>query len=115
MTTLDSHPRDHDHEAAHITRIVPKTLYSTITQYTPSQVIVEHFPTKAARTGDLLARASQFFNDPDCVPEIVRADEQRLAALVSTLLMPAVITLVEARFNDTDDTYRPTGSRLPVR
>ncbi|MDL5199589.1 hypothetical protein [Streptomyces sp. ALI-76-A] len=43
------------------------------------------------------------------------ADEQRLAALVATLLMPATVTLTESVLDENEGVYRPDSSVLPIR
>lgn len=93
----------------------PKTLYSVITKYGPGQTVAEHFPDPVSRTASLIERAEHFFTVPGHIPEIVLADEQRLAALVATLLMPATVTLTEAVLDEGEGVYRPDSSVLPIR
>ena len=92
----------------------PAVLYSVVTEYGPGQIVVEHFPDRQARTASLIDRAEQFFTKPDAIPELIRTDEQRLAALVSTVLMPATITLAEANRNE-EGAYLPSDRALSVR
>lgn len=99
----------------HKTPAKSQSLYSVITQYGPSQTIAEHFPSRAARRESLLQRAEQFFDSPEDIPEVVLADDQRLAALISALLMPAAVILTETTLDPDDGIYKPSGRPLPIR
>jgi hypothetical protein len=92
----------------------PQVLYSVITEYGPGQTIAEHFPNRESRTTSLVGRAEQFFAAPGQIPDLVLSDEQRLAALVATFLMPAAIALTESVLNEADGVYRPSGSTSPL-
>lgn len=92
-----------------------KTLYLVITEYGPGETIAERFPDPASHTASLIERAEHFFTAPGRIPEIVLADEQRLAALVATLLMPATVTLTESVLNEDEGVYRPDNCVLPIR
>ncbi|MFD4949950.1 hypothetical protein ACFWNT_47680 [Streptomyces sp. NPDC058409] len=93
----------------------PRTLYSVITEYGPGQTVAEHFPDRGSRADSLIERAEHFFASPGHIPAIVLSDEQRLAALVATFLMPATVTLSESVLDETEGVYRPDSSVLPVR
>ncbi|MFJ2420199.1 hypothetical protein [Streptomyces brevispora] len=93
----------------------PKTLYSVITKYEPGQAVAEHFPDRMARTASLIKRAEHSLTSPGHIPMTVLADEQRLAALVATLLMPATVTLTRSTLNENEGVYRPESSVLPIR
>ncbi|MFB6724916.1 hypothetical protein ACFCV3_32365 [Kribbella sp. NPDC056345] len=92
----------------------PQVLYSVITVYGPGQTIAEHFPSRESRTASLVDRAEHFFATPGQIPDLVLADEQRLAALVATFLMPATIALTESVLGKADGVYRPTGIASPL-
>ncbi|MGC4939371.1 hypothetical protein [Kribbella sp. DT2] len=93
----------------------PQMLFSVITEYGPGQTIAEHFPDRESRTASLADRAEQFFAAPGQIPDLVLSDEQRLAALVATFLMPATIALTESALDETDGVYRPTEIPTPLR
>jgi hypothetical protein len=93
----------------------PQMLFSVITEYGPGQTIAEHFPDRESRTASLADRAEQFFAAPGQVPDLVLSDEQRLAALVATFLMPATIALTESALDEADGVYRPTEIPTPLR
>ncbi|PUB32497.1 hypothetical protein C8K30_1011023 [Promicromonospora sp. AC04] len=93
----------------------PRTLYSVITEYGPGQMVAEHFADRAGRTTSLIERAQQFFAAPGHIPDSVLDDEQRLAALVATFLMPATVCLTESVLDEDHGTYRPAGQSLPIR
>ncbi|MFE4334059.1 hypothetical protein ACFRQM_32995 [Streptomyces sp. NPDC056831] len=93
----------------------PRTLYSVITEYGPGQTAAEHFPDRGSRAASLIERVEHFFASPGHIPAIVLSDEQRLAALVATFLMPATVTLTESVLDETEGVYRPDSSVLPVR
>ncbi|MFC9756707.1 hypothetical protein [Streptomyces sp. NPDC056921] len=81
----------------------PQTLYSVITDYGPGQTVAEHFTDRGSRTASLIERAEHFFASPGHIPAVVRSDEQRLAALIATFLMPATVTLTESVLDETKD------------
>ncbi|WP_181273652.1 hypothetical protein [Brevibacterium oceani] len=89
-------------------------LYSVITDYGQGQMIAEHFATREQRRQELVARAEQFFDAPGNLPEQVLTDDQRLAALVATFLMPATVSLTEAAFDPAEGSFRPAGHPLPI-
>lgn len=95
----------------------PETLYSVVSDYGCGPVIAEHFANRAARQRSLVERADQFFDAPGRIPERVLADDARLAALLSALLMPATVSLTEAALDHADEEplYRPSGTPLPIR
>ncbi|WP_326742873.1 MULTISPECIES: hypothetical protein [unclassified Streptomyces] len=93
----------------------PRTLYSVITEYGPGQTVAEHFTDRESRTASLIERAEHFFASPGNIPAVVLSDEQRLAALVATLLMPATVTLTESVLDETEGVYRPDNSVPQVR
>ncbi|MFG3403766.1 hypothetical protein [Streptomyces sp. NPDC048142] len=93
----------------------PKTLYSVITEYGPGQTVAERFPDRMARTASRIERAEHFFTSPGHIPKIVLADEQRLVALVATLLMPATVTLTKSMLNEDEGVYRPDSSVFSIR
>ncbi|WP_424863069.1 hypothetical protein [Streptomyces sp. MMS24-I29] len=84
----------------------PAVLYSVTTEYGPDQSVAEHFPDRESRTASLIERAEHFFAAPGHIPAIVLSDEQRLAALVTTFLMPATVTLGESVLDETTGIYR---------
>lgn len=90
----------------------PRVLFSVITEYGPGQTVAEHFPDRESRSASLIERAEHFFAAPGHIPGFVLSDEQRLAALVATFLMPATVTLTEAALDEADGVYRPTGFPL---
>lgn len=92
----------------------PAVLYSVITQYGPGQTVAEHFPTRQARRTSLIERAETFFDAPGHIPERVLSDDQRLAALVATFLMPASVVLTESALDDANNVYKPSGRPLPI-
>lgn len=92
----------------------PAVLYSVITQYGPGQTVAEHFPTGQARRTSLIERAETFFDAPGHIPERVLSDDQRLAALVATFLMPATVVLTESALDDANNVYKPSGRPLPI-
>lgn len=92
----------------------PAVLYSVVTQYGPGQNVAEHFPTRQARRASLIERAESFFDAPGHIPERVLSDDQRLAALVATFLMPATVILTESALDDADNVYKPSGRPLPI-
>lgn len=81
----------------------------------PGETLAEHFPDPASHTASLIERAEHFFTAPGRHPEIVLADEQRRAALVATLLVPATVTLSESVLNEDEGVYCPDSSVLPIR
>jgi hypothetical protein len=93
----------------------PQVLFSVITEYGPGQTIAEHFPDRDSRTASLVDRAEQFFAAPGQIPDLVLSNEQRLAALVATFLMPATIALTESTLDEADGVYRPTEIPTPLR
>ncbi|WP_020385292.1 hypothetical protein [Kribbella catacumbae] len=93
---------------------LPQVLYSVITVYGPGQMIAEHFPNRHSRTASLVDRAEHFFASPGQIPDLVLCDEQRLAALVATFLMPATIALTESVLDEAHGVYRPTGIASPL-
>lgn len=95
----------------------PETLFSVVTDYGSGQVIAEHFPTRAARQRSLVERADQCFDAPGRIPERILADDSRLAALLSALLMPASVSLTESSLDESDEgpLYRPSGAPLSIR
>lgn len=92
----------------------PAVLYSVITQYGPGQTVAEHFPTRQARRASLIERGETFFDAPGHIPERVLSDDQRLAALVATFLMPATVVLTESALDDANNVYKPSGRPLPI-
>lgn len=92
----------------------PRTLYSVFTEYGPGQTSAEHFADRRSRTASLIERAEHFFASPDHIPAVVLSDEQRLAALVATFLMPATVTLTESDLDETENVYRSVSSGPPV-
>ncbi|MFD2794641.1 hypothetical protein ACFS27_13875 [Promicromonospora vindobonensis] len=92
----------------------PRVLYSVVTEYGRGQVVAEHFPDRVARTASLVERAEQFFGATGVIPSSVLCDEQRLAALVATFLMPATVTLTESALDERDGAYRPASGSLPI-
>ncbi|MCX5103451.1 hypothetical protein [Streptomyces sp. NBC_00439] len=92
----------------------PRMLYSVLTEYRPGQTVAEHFTDRGSRTASLIERAEHFFASPGNIPAVVLSDEQRLAALVATLLMPATVTLTESVLDETENVYRSASSGPPV-
>ncbi len=93
----------------------PQMLFSVITDYGPGQTIAEHFPDRESRMASLADRAEQFFAAPGQIPDLVLSDEQRLAALVATFLMPATVALTESALDEADGVYRPIEIPSPLR
>lgn len=91
----------------------PAVLYSVVTEYGSGQTIAEHFPTREARRCSLIERADNFFAAAGCIPDLVLADEQRLAALVGTFIMPATVLLTESVLKASGH-YEPLGRQLPI-
>lgn len=82
-------------------------LYSVVTDYGSGQSVAEHFARREDRRAALLERAGLFMDCLESIPEIVRSDENRLAAFVSTFIMPANVILTHTRWDAASSTYRP--------
>jgi hypothetical protein len=93
----------------------PAFLYSVVTEYGPGQVVAEHFTSREARRASLVERADTFFSAPGSIPDLVLADEQRLAALLGTFLMPASVLLAETALDEADGHYRTSCHQLSIR
>lgn len=100
MTTTTDTPRATDPAP-----LAPVRLFSAITDYGHGHMAAEHYPTAEARRISLAERAETYFSRSGCIPEHVLADERRLAALLSSFLMPAVVSLTESELDGTN--YRP--------
>lgn len=95
------------HQSTTITTMRMPRLYSVITEYEPTQIIVEHFPSRLARIESLRTRAEQFMSSPSSFPTGIQDDERRLASLIATFLMPARVSLSEATWSDSKQQYTP--------
>jgi len=93
----------------------PIELFTVITDYGSGHVVTEHFTDRQTRRESLLGRAQQFFASPEHIPDRILTDDQRLAAMISTLLTPAQVHLTESVRNERTGVYIPAGGLLPVR
>lgn len=100
MSTTTDSPR-----ATDLGPSAPMRLFSAITDYGHGHIAAEHYPTAQARLASLTERAEAFLPSHGCIPDNVLVDERRLAGLLSSFLMPAVVSLTESELDGVN--YRP--------